>query len=174
MVTINRNYVGAGIAALAVVVAGFLLKDNIKSWYNQRFSGETSSSEQEGTPLPPDKKSLFDQYQESFYFPTLLTIPKGQPKNVGTLVDKCVADAGVYYGSMGGLPNEFPKQEVAVACSAYLLEELAKAGCSPKGKQGAIYCNGKPVNKSSTFEVVVDKSLENNVDYSIKSIIEIK
>ena len=167
MVTINRNYVGAGAVALVVVAAGFLLKDNIKSWYNQRFGGE-QEEQQEQKNVPEALQQWLDsddfqKYKNSKYFPISFAIPKGKPKTIGALVDQCATSAAVYYGSRGGSPSDFPEQEVAVACSAYLLEELAKAGCSPKGKQGAIYCNGKAVKKQSTFEIVVDRSLENHV-----------
>ena len=152
-----------GLTAVVVLGAGGYIAYE-RLFANKGSSGEErASSEQEGTPLPPDKRTTFEKYQDSDKFSASFVIPKGTPKSIATLVDQCTTGAGVYYGSIGGLPSDFPKQEVSVACSAYLLEELARAGCSPK-KSGAIYCNGAPVNKSSTFEVVVDSSLGNNVE----------
>ena len=151
-----------GLTAVVVLGAGGYIAYE-RLFANKGSSGEERASSDDGSaPLPPDE-SPFEQYQDSDKFPASFVIPKGTPKSIATLVDQCTTGAGVYYGSIGGLPSDFPKQEVSVACSAYLLEELARAGCSPK-KSGAIYCNGAPVNKSSTFEVVVDSSLGNNVE----------
>ncbi|MBI4453307.1 hypothetical protein HY636_01570 [Candidatus Woesearchaeota archaeon] len=166
MVTINRNYVTAGLLVLGVAAVGFLLKDKISAWYSQKGGEEQEEKDVPRYVGEALQKWLdsdnFQKYKDSEYFPASFAIPKGKPKTIGALVDQCTTSAGVYYGSMGGLPSDFPKQDVAVACSAYLLEELAKAGCSPK-KSGAIYCNGNAVKKQSTFEVVVDTSLENHV-----------